>query len=486
MVGCQADRVRRACGHGVTYVENPQYAQTNSMYSLWMARPLLYEGFVVLNCDVLFHPVLLDDLLTAHHGNALLLAYREADQPLFGDEEMKVKVRCGRVTDMSKTMDPAEADGENLGIVKFGPEGAAALVDIMDRLIDAGGVRDWAPRAFAEFARTHPLHAIGTRGLPWIEIDFPEDYERAVRDVLPLIDAEHVDPSAPRVGRPNRAAHGIRTALERARIPTDGPAHLCRRVMRPTAVSVRVRRGDGFPQLGARRVEAAPPRVVALGGGTGLAQRAPRPPAAALRRGRACTRVRAARPPRRDRRDLRRRRELGETAREFNIIPPGDIRNCLAALSDNHALIADIFQYRFGAGDGLNGHTLGNLVLTALADVMNDFPRAVEIAARVVGALGTVLPATSEIVTLVAEFEDGRVLSGETAIAAAGGRIARVSLIPERPALPPGNLRRHRAARTSSSPAREASSRAFCRRCSSRRSPRRSAGRTPYGCSSPT
>jgi choline kinase len=192
VVGCEADRVRRACGRGVTYVENAQYAQTNSMYSLWMARPLLYEGFVVLNCDVLFHPVLLDDLLTANHGNALLLAYREADQPLFGEEEMKVKVRCGRVTDMSKTMDPAEADGENLGIVKFGAEGAAALVDIMDRLIDAGGLRDWAPRAFAEFAKTHPLHAIGTRGLPWIEIDFPEDYERAVRDVLPLIDADHV------------------------------------------------------------------------------------------------------------------------------------------------------------------------------------------------------------------------------------------------------------------------------------------------------
>jgi choline kinase len=192
VVGCNADRVRRVCGHGVTYVENAQYAQTNSMYSLWMTRPLLYEGFVVLNCDVLFHPVLLNDLLTARHANALLLAYRDADQPAFGDEEMKVKVRCGRVTDMSKTMDPAEADGENLGIVKFGPEGAAALVEVMDRLIDAGGVRDWAPRAFAEFARTNPLHAIGTRGLPWIEIDFPEDYQRAIRDVLPLIESDQL------------------------------------------------------------------------------------------------------------------------------------------------------------------------------------------------------------------------------------------------------------------------------------------------------
>jgi L-glutamine-phosphate cytidylyltransferase len=193
VVGCQAERVRRACGNSITYVENTRYAETNSMYSLWMARPLLYEGFVVLNCDVLFHPVLLSDLLTARHENALLLAYREADQPPFGDEEMKVKVRNGRVVDMSKKMDPAEADGENLGIVKFGPEGAAELVEIMDRLVAAGGLRDWAPRAFAEFARTHPLHAIGTRGYPWIEIDFPEDYQRAVRDVLPEIEADAQD-----------------------------------------------------------------------------------------------------------------------------------------------------------------------------------------------------------------------------------------------------------------------------------------------------
>lgn len=190
VVGCQADRVRRTCGQQVTYVENARYAQTNSLYSLWLARPLLYGGFVVLNCDVIFHPVLLDDLLSARHENALLLAYREARQPAFGDEEMKVKVRCGRVVEMSKTMDPEEADGENLGIVKFGADGAEALVPIMDRLIAAGGLRDWAPCAFAEFARTYPLHAIGTRGFPWIEIDFPADYQRAVHDVLPRIEAD--------------------------------------------------------------------------------------------------------------------------------------------------------------------------------------------------------------------------------------------------------------------------------------------------------
>ena len=190
VVGCQAARVRAAVGDSVTYVENSRFTETNSLYSLWTARALLYEGFVVLNCDVLFHPLLLDDLLATHHDAALLIAYHEAGQPSFGDEEMKVKVAGGRVVDISKTMDPDEADGENLGIVKFGPQSAPHLVSILDRVVAGGGLRDWAPKAFREFAQDRPLHAVGTRGLPWIEIDFPEDYQRAVREVLPAIDAD--------------------------------------------------------------------------------------------------------------------------------------------------------------------------------------------------------------------------------------------------------------------------------------------------------
>ena len=190
VVGCQQLHVRRTCGKGVTYIENTRYAETNSLYSLWMARPLLYEGFVVLNCDVLYHPVLLSDLLTSRHENALLLGYREANQPVYGDEEMKVTVRGGRVREMSKSMDPSTADGENLGIVKFGARGAAALVDIMDGLVTAGRLREWAPRAFSAFAQQHALFAVGTRGLPWIEIDFPEDYRRAADEVLPAIERQ--------------------------------------------------------------------------------------------------------------------------------------------------------------------------------------------------------------------------------------------------------------------------------------------------------
>lgn len=186
VVGCDADRVKAACPVGVGYVENSRFAETNSLYSLWTARALLYEGFVVLNCDVLFHPALLDDLLVTHHDAALLMACREPGQQ-YGDEEMKIKVRDGRVLDMSKAMDPSEADGENLGIVKFGPASAGHLVRILDRIVTGGSLRDWAPRAFSEFAQDRPLHALGTRGYPWIEIDFPEDYQRAVREILPAI-----------------------------------------------------------------------------------------------------------------------------------------------------------------------------------------------------------------------------------------------------------------------------------------------------------
>ena len=188
VVGCAAETVRRSIPD-VTFVENSIFAQTNSLYSLWLARPLLADGFVVMNCDVVLHPQLVVDLLTAKHEDALLLAYRD-DQTEYSDEEMKVRVRCGRVVDISKTMMPGEADGENLGVAKFGRTGARLLMDLAGRLIRGGDVKAWVPRAFKDFAQQRPLHAIGTRGLPWTEIDFPEDYRRAVDMVLPAIERD--------------------------------------------------------------------------------------------------------------------------------------------------------------------------------------------------------------------------------------------------------------------------------------------------------
>jgi len=124
----------------------------------------------------------------------------------------------------------------------------------------------------------------------------------------------------------------------------------------------------------------------------------------------------------------------GRLSREFGVIPPGDVRNCLAALAEDQSLLTALFQFRFEAGDGLNGHALGNLMLTALTEVTGgDFARAVEIAGRVVGARGLVVPATLDNVTLSAELDDGRILRGETAIVSAGARIRRLSLDPCEP-----------------------------------------------------
>lgn len=185
VVGFEAERVRRTCGTGIEYIENPIYEKTNSLYSLWLARQCFSDGFVVINSDVLFHPQLLSDLLTARREDALLVSYREETE--YGDEEMKVKVRGGRVVDISKDMDPAEADGENVGIVKFGPSGAKLLHEQMAPLVENGVLRSWAPRAFLEFAKRRPLHVVGTRGFPWTEIDFPQDYRRAHEEIFPQI-----------------------------------------------------------------------------------------------------------------------------------------------------------------------------------------------------------------------------------------------------------------------------------------------------------
>ena len=188
VVGFSADTVRSECGPDIEYIENPIFFRTSSLYSLWLARHRLVDGFVVLNSDVLFHPQLITDLLTARYEDALLIAYKDETTARFGDEEMKVKVRAGRVVDISKAINPDEADGENVGIVKFSSAGAALLTRQMGMLIAKGTHRAWAPRAFREFARVRPLHAIGTRGLPWIEIDFPEDYHRAINEIVPEIE----------------------------------------------------------------------------------------------------------------------------------------------------------------------------------------------------------------------------------------------------------------------------------------------------------
>jgi choline kinase len=177
------EQLRSHCGPGCSYILNPVFDTTNSLYSLWLALKEVPGPFVVMNSDVVFHPGILKNLLDSPHPDALTVSLQDG----MGDEEMKVKLQGDRVVDIRKDMDPARADGENVGVVKFSEAGSRVLFQKADELVARGVVNAWAPRAFQEICSFHPLHAVSTQGLPWIEIDFPEDLERARAEIHPRI-----------------------------------------------------------------------------------------------------------------------------------------------------------------------------------------------------------------------------------------------------------------------------------------------------------
>ena len=127
----------------------------------------------------------------------------------------------------------------------------------------------------------------------------------------------------------------------------------------------------------------------------------------------------------------------GRLRREQGMLPPGDIRNCLAALADEEKLLTELFQYRFHTGEGLSGHSFGNLFLSAMNNITGDLEQAIAASSKVLAVRGRVLPATLTDVNLWAEMEDGRIIAGESQISEAGGKIIHIGCRPENPpALP--------------------------------------------------
>lgn len=119
----------------------------------------------------------------------------------------------------------------------------------------------------------------------------------------------------------------------------------------------------------------------------------------------------------------------GRLREELNMLPPGDIRNCMVALSEDEFLLARLFQYRFHHG-GLEGHSFGNLFLAALSDITGDFAQAVQMSSQILAARGRIYPATNTDVTLAALMDDGSIVHGETHITASTHRIVELKLVP--------------------------------------------------------
>ena len=180
---------------------------------------------------------------------------------------------------------------------------------------------------------------------------------------------------------------------------------------------------------------AKPVRIVALGGGTGLSTLLRGLKEHVSRRGDRWGRYRGEKKhPKADRpiADLAAIVTVtddggssGRLRREYRILPPGDIRNCMVALSGDEALLGRLFQYRFHAGRGLRGHSFGNLFLTALTHITGDFNEAVRLSGEVLAIRGRIFPSTIENVNLEAVLENGGRVLGETRISRSKSRIQR-------------------------------------------------------------
>jgi len=120
----------------------------------------------------------------------------------------------------------------------------------------------------------------------------------------------------------------------------------------------------------------------------------------------------------------------GRLRKELNMLPPGDIRNCIVALSEDEALLSQLFRHRFEKGSGLEGHSFGNLFLAALTSITNDFSEAVRLSSEILVTRGHIYPATTSNIELEALMEDGTRVRGETKITASKVRIQELFLVP--------------------------------------------------------
>ncbi len=163
-------------GGDVLECYNGRWAGTNNLVTLASVGDALEGGFLLLNSDVLFHPGILDALLACPRPCALVV---DREGPL-AEEEMKVVLSpLGHVVSIAKTLDPERSAGEYIGLAKFDAEGAQALRFAMDEMIADGRTGEWYEAAFQAVAERLAIHACFTDGLPWTEIDTPEDFARA-------------------------------------------------------------------------------------------------------------------------------------------------------------------------------------------------------------------------------------------------------------------------------------------------------------------
>ena len=182
VVGYEHEAIRAVVGGRVEYVVNEKFRETNSLYSLLLAREWIKGPFLLLNADLFFDPEILSRVVE-EPGN--VLAYDSTSSR--GKEQTKVAIRGRKVVDLGKDLPAASARGESLGLLKFDADGSAAMLDTAQQLIADGNEQAWVIEATRAVCKMVSLYCVNVAGLSWTEIDFPHDLEQARTEVWPAI-----------------------------------------------------------------------------------------------------------------------------------------------------------------------------------------------------------------------------------------------------------------------------------------------------------
>jgi L-glutamine-phosphate cytidylyltransferase len=183
VLGYHAHEIYREIGDSCHCIINHRYAETNSLYSLWLARKWVQGDCLIMNSDILAHPRIYKRLLKKA-GNAV------AYDSWSGHEEEHMKVTFSpdaQLQQINKTMSCAASQGESTGLLKFTQAGMTALFQEAEMALRVGGENQWAPAAIARLAKYEAIAGVDIAGLPWVEIDFPEDLQQARQKVWPQL-----------------------------------------------------------------------------------------------------------------------------------------------------------------------------------------------------------------------------------------------------------------------------------------------------------
>jgi len=183
VTGYKSEKIERTLGPNTGYIYNPFYAVTGSLVSLWFAKSEMKHGFIYLHGDVLFHKQILKKLLSTHSDISLVVAKKQCVT-----EDMKVRVNSGQIIEINKSIEASEAYGEFVGLAKFSRKGAKTLVTILEKIVREGNLTDYFEYAIQRLVNEgHKVHKCDVNNLPWVEIDFVEDFEKAKKVVYPRI-----------------------------------------------------------------------------------------------------------------------------------------------------------------------------------------------------------------------------------------------------------------------------------------------------------